>query len=100
MFILKIRFKTSQELLFFVFKASNSLELIWRTFSFIFQAPPILWVSKFALQEYGDKSPKYLTSNESKEFFETVLCNHNSFNTFHFKSFIFNKFIQLFQDQN
>ena len=34
-------------------------KLIPRAFSFIFQAPPILRVSKFAPQEYEDESQKY-----------------------------------------
>ena len=48
--------------------ASNSLQLIWTAFSFIFQAQSISFVSKFALQteEYQFESQKILRSIEGK----------------------------------
>ena len=58
--------------------ASNSLQLIWKAFSFIFQASPIVRLSKFASQEYEDKSQKCSISNEGKTISLSMLSVFSS----------------------
>ena len=48
-------------------KAANSLQLIWRAFSFVFQVSLNLLESKFVKQEYEDKAQKYCTLAEVRE---------------------------------
>ena len=48
------------------YTASNSLQLIWRAFSYIFQAPHVLYELKFAPQGHDEESQLYSRSIRDK----------------------------------